>query len=224
MYSPLQVVGPHVPCVKPQQGGGTELERALEAYRQYRLVKYDEAIRESKRTDKITEEMKPLKSNGTKFGLNSDAVLRVLADRWIQNVKGPKTPNLFNNLFNCGTDATIDMWAARTMRRLGFEGVEGAPEEWRLQPQSEDGVSNLDFAFSQEAFKQAADKLGMKPHQLQAILWYGEKMHYAQKGYTKGGVSAALASFIPQLKAYAAAPEFKPTAADTRRVTISQAP
>jgi hypothetical protein len=85
-----------------------------------------------------------------------------------------------------------------------------------VQPQGESGVSNLDFAFSQEAFKQAADRLGIKPHQLQAILWYGEKMHYAGKGYTKGGAAAALASYIPQLKQYAANPEFAPPPSDTR--------
>jgi hypothetical protein len=167
--------------------------------------------------------MKPTKANGKLYGFNSDAVLKVLAGSWLDNVEGPKTPNFFKNLFQRGTDATIDMWAARTMHRLGNEGVEGAPDQWRIQPKSETGVSNLDFALSQQAFKQAADKIGIKPHELQAIMWYGEKVHYANKGYTKGGASAALASFIPQLKSYAGAPEFKPVAADTRGVT-SQAP
>jgi hypothetical protein len=192
---------------------------ALEAYKQYRSGAYDEQIRnwKSQGYGKISEDLKPLKSNGTKFGLNSDAVLRVLSDKWLQNVEGPKTPNFFANLFKKGTDATIDMWAARTMHRLGNEGVEGAPDQWRIQPKSETGVSNLDFALSQQAFKQAADRLGMKPHELQAILWYGEKVHYANKNYTQGGASAALASFIPQLKAYATAPELAPTAADTRK-------
>jgi hypothetical protein len=193
-------------------GGGTKLESnwkdALEAYRQYRKGAYDDAIREYKRTGKITEDMKPRKSNGALYDMNSDAVLKVLADKWMENVKGPKTPNFFRNLFKRGTDATIDMRAARTMHRLGYEGVEGAPEQWRIQPQSEDGVSNLDFAFSKEAFKQAADRLGLKPHQLQAILWYGEKMHYAQKGWSKGGV-----------KEYAGAPEFAPP--PTRRANTA---
>lgn len=206
-----------------QNGVRTNFADALEAYRQYRAGAYDDAIREFKRTGKITEEMKPRKADGvTKFGVNSDAVLRVLADKWADTVEGPKTPNFFRNLFKRGTDATIDLWAARTMRRLGYEGVEGAPEQWRIQPKSETGVSNLDFAFSQEAFKQAAQRLGMKPHQLQAILWYGEKYHWATQGYSKGGVSAAMESYIPQLKAYAAAPEMAPTEMDTRK--MAQAP
>lgn len=48
------------------------------------------------------------------------------------------------------------------MRRLGYEGIEDAPAQWRLTPPSEKGVNNLDFAFSQQAFQQAADRLGMK--------------------------------------------------------------
>jgi hypothetical protein len=211
-------------ATSPQNGVVQNFKDALEAYKQYRSGAYDAQIRnwKSQGYGKITEDLKPVKSNGAKFGMNSDAVLRVLSDKWLQNVKGPKTPNFFANLFRKGTDATIDMWAARTMHRLGHEGVEGAPEQWRIQPKSEEGVSDLDFALSQQAFKQAADKLGMKPHQLQAILWYGEKVHYANKNYTKGGASAALASFIPQLKAYAAAPELAPTTADTRRVSIAK--
>jgi hypothetical protein len=209
-------------ATSPQTGVVQNFDQALEAYRLFRSGKYDDAIREYKRTGKITADMKPTKANGKLYGFNSDAVLKVLSGSWLDNVEGPKTPNFFKNLFQRGTDATIDMWAARTMHRLGNEGVEGAPDQWRIQPKSETGVNNLDFALSQQAFKQAADKIGIKPHELQAIMWYGEKVHYANKGYTKGGASAALASFIPQLKSYAAAPEFKPVAADTRGITLSK--
>jgi hypothetical protein len=88
---------------------------------------------------------------------------------------------------------------------IGF----AAASQWRIQPASQTEVSNLDFAFSQEAFKQAAQRLGIKPHRLQAILWYGEKHHWASQGWSKGDVSAAMESYIPQLKAYAA-PELAP--------------
>ena len=73
------------------------------------------------------------------------------------------------------------------MRRLGHEGVEGADPQWRLQPGSERGVSNLNFGFSQEVFRQAAERLGIDPHQLQAIAWYGEKLYWANKGWSKAG-------------------------------------
>jgi hypothetical protein len=190
-------------ATSPQQGVVQNWRDAFEAYRQYRRGAYDDAISEFNRTGKITEEMKPTKENGAKFGLNSDNVLKVLAGKWLETTEGPKAPNFFDNLFGRTTKATIDKWAGRTMRRLGFEGVKGAPEQWRLQPKSEKGVSDLDFAFSQEAFAKAAKKLDMDPHELQAVLWYAEKHHWAEKSWSKGGAAAAKASYIPMLKEYA---------------------
>jgi hypothetical protein len=192
-------------ATSPGQGVIQNWHDARVAFDQWRKGAYDSAIAEYKKTGVITEEMKPRKPPtkenpaGAKFGKNSDEVLKVLAGDWLAKAKGPKTPNFFDNLFQRGTRATIDMWAARTMRRLGFEGVEGAPSQYRIQPKSESAVSNLDFAFSQEAFDQAAKKLGMGAHELQAILWYGEKLHWANKGYSKGGASAAMESYAPLL-------------------------
>jgi hypothetical protein len=40
----------------------------------------------------------PLKANDQKYGFNSEAVLRVLADRWREDVKGPKTPQFNKNI------------------------------------------------------------------------------------------------------------------------------
>jgi hypothetical protein len=190
-------------ATSPQQLVVQNWKDALEAYQRYKAGAYDDAIAKYNETGKITEDMKPRKENGAKFGLNSDAVLKVFAGKWLEKTEGPKTPNFFDNLFGRGTRATIDKWAGRTMQRLGNDGVKGAPEQWRLQPKSEAGVSNLDFAFSQEAFAKAADKLGMDPHQLQAIMWYAEKHHWAQKGWSKGGAAEAKASYIPQLREYA---------------------
>ena len=191
-------------ATSPGQGVVQNWKDAQTAYERYKAGHYDDAIAEFGRTGKITDEMKPRTEAGAKFGKNSDAVLKVLAGTWEDTVRGPKTPNFMDNLFGRGTRATIDLWADRTMRRLGHEGVPGAAEQWRIQPESKTGVSNLDFGLAQEAFGQAAKRLGMDAHELQAVLWYGEKMHWAQKGYAKGGAQSALASYIPQLKAYAA--------------------
>jgi hypothetical protein len=184
------------------QGVVQNWKDAMEAYQRYRAGHYDDAIREFKRTGNITADMQPKKANGALYGRNSDAVLKVLAGTWLDSVEGPKTPNFFRNLFGRGTDATIDMWAARTMRRLGYEGVEDAPAQWRIQPASETGVSDLEFAFSQQAFKQAADRLDMKPHELQAIMWYREKLLWAERGWSKGGAAAAMESYVPRLKEF----------------------
>jgi hypothetical protein len=188
----------------PQQGVVQNWKDALEAYQRYKQGHYDDAIAQYKETGKITPDMQPRKANGALYGINSDNVLKALAGTWIDEVKGPKTPNFFANLFGRGQEATIDKWAGRTMRRLGHEGIKGAPEQWRLTPPSEKGVSDLDFAFSQQAFRKAADKLGMDPHELQAIMWYAEKHHWAEQGWSKGGAAAAKASYIPQLREYAA--------------------
>lgn len=177
---------------------------ALQAYHRYQSGAFDDAIREYKRTGVITEDMKPTKADGKKFYTNSDEVLKVLAGTWLDEVQGPKTPNFFANLFGRGKEATIDKWAARTMRRLGNEGVEGAPEQWRLQPKSEQGVSDLDFAFSQQVFRQAAEKVGVDPHELQAVMWFAEKDLWDKNGWSpKGSAAAEKSSYIPQLKAYA---------------------
>lgn len=198
-----ELFGHLLAATSPQQGVVQNWHDALEAYRQYKSGAYDASIEKFNQTGKITEDMKPTKANGTKFGVNSDAVLKVLAGKWLDTVEGPKTPNFFDNLFGRGTDATIDKWAGRTMRRMGNEGVKGAPEQWRLTPPSEKGVSDLDFAFSQEAFGKAAKKVGMDPHELQAVMWYAEKHHWAEQGYSKGGAAAAKASYVPMLKQYA---------------------
>jgi hypothetical protein len=76
--------------------------------------------------------------------------------------------------------ATIDVWAARTMRRLGHEGIS---KQWRITPGNETGVSDTDFQFSQEAFEKAGRRLGVKPDALQGALWFAEKKLWAERGW-----------------------------------------
>ena len=127
----------------------------------------------------------PLQKNGSKYNANSEAVLKVLAGTWLKEVDAPKTPNFAGNLTGRTLEATIDVWAARHLQRLGYEGLtKGKP--WRAQAAAEPGVNSLDFAFSQDAMRHAADKLGINPDDLQAILWFAEKHHYENKGWTRG--------------------------------------
>lgn len=127
----------------------------------------------------------PKQQNGSKYNANSDQVLKVLAGTWLKEVGAPKTPNFAGNLSGRTLQATIDVWAARHLRRLGYESQTG-DEPWRHQPRGEPGVSGLDFAFSQDAMKHAADKIGVNPDDLQAILWYAEKHNWDQQGWTRG--------------------------------------
>ena len=102
----------------------------------------------------------------------------------------PKTPNFAGNLTGRTLEATIDVWAARHLQRLGYEGHMKGP--WRAQSAAEPAVSNMDFAFSQDAMRHAADRITaatgkkMNPDDLQAILWFAEKHHYEQRGWTRG--------------------------------------
>ena len=135
----------------------------------------------------------PKKQNGAKYNSNSEQVLKVLAGKWLDEVAAPKTPNFAGNLTGRTLAATIDVWAARHLHRLGHEHA-GEKKGWRPQSAAEPGVNSLDFAFSQDAMKHAADKIGINPDDLQAILWYAEKHHYDKHGWT-GSQGAEKGSF-----------------------------
>jgi hypothetical protein len=135
----------------------------------------------------------PLKQNGAKYNSNSEQVLKVLAGKWLDEVGAPKTPNFAGNLTGRTLAATIDVWAARHLHRLGHEFA-GEKKGWRPQAGAEPGVSDIDFAFSQDAMKHAADKIGINADDLQAILWYAEKHHWDDKGWT-GAAGAEKGSF-----------------------------
>jgi hypothetical protein len=129
-----------------------------------------------------THNLKPTQSNGKLYGQHSLSVLQVLARRWLDQARGPKTLNFVQNLLGTGHEATIDLWADRTMRRVGYEGY--APR-WRILPHNNAAVSDADFSFAQQAFRQAAKELGMKPDALQGALWFAEKSHWADKGWSR---------------------------------------
>lgn len=129
-----------------------------------------------------THNLKPRQSNGKLYGQHSVPVLQVLARRWLTDARGPKTRNFVQNLLGTGHEATIDLWADRTMRRLGYEG---AKQRWRILPGNNGAVSDADFAFSQKAFRHAADALGVEPDALQGALWFSEKQLWADNGWSR---------------------------------------
>jgi hypothetical protein len=147
------------------------------------------AIKEDGRTDKqsqkimmLATQMIPMRSNGKKFNANSLAVLKVIGGTWLANRNSPKTPNFAGNLSGRTIQATIDVWAARFLRQAMYEGYN---QPWRIQPKSETGVTNEDFALGQIIFDRAAKKLGMNPDDLQAVLWFAEKHNWDERGWTK---------------------------------------
>jgi hypothetical protein len=127
-------------------------------------------------------DIKPKQSNGKLFGINSIPVLQVAARRWLEQNKGPKVKNFVANLLGEGTEATIDLWADRTLRRLGYEGFQ---DRWRIMPVNKKGVSDEEFSFAQAIFKNAAAQLRMRPSELQAAIWFAEKTHWDQNGWSR---------------------------------------
>ena len=142
----------------------------------------------------------PKSSLGKLFGHNSLHVLKVLAHTWEEEAGGPKTPNFAGNLSGRSLQATIDMWAARTMRRLGYEGHQKQP--WLIQPAGETGVNDVDFGLGQLAFRKAAERIGIKPSSLQAILWFAEQKHWQKQGWEREQ-DPAERDYRPMLRAYA---------------------
>jgi ribosomal protein S18 acetylase RimI-like enzyme len=124
--------------------------------------------------------LKPTQSNGKLIGMHGVRVLQVFARRWLDMNEGPKTRNFVENLIGKSHEATIDVWADRTMRWAGYEGYQ---PRWRILPENGTGVSDVDFAFSQKAFRHAAEQLGMKPSALQGALWFAEKKRWAENGW-----------------------------------------
>lgn len=122
----------------------------------------------------------PLRGNGKKYNKNSGAVMRVLAGSWLQLGDAPKTPNFAGNLTGRTLQATIDVWAGRLLRRLMYKGQ----AKWRIQPASETGVTNIDFAIGQVVFDEVGKRLGKNPDDLQAIAWFGEKDLWGKKNWT----------------------------------------
>jgi hypothetical protein len=127
-------------------------------------------------------DLKPRQSNGALYGTHSIPVLQVFARKWLTESRGPKTLNFVKNLVGDGHEATIDLWADRTMRRLGYADHK---DRWRILPGNGTGVAPEDFAFGQKAFRAAADKLKMQPDALQGALWFAEKKLWSNNGWGK---------------------------------------
>jgi len=140
----------------------------------------------------------PVRANGKQYGQNSLPALKAMAEKWLVDKVTPKTPQFAMNLGGASLEATIDVWAARLMRRLTHEPYS---EKWRIQPKSEGAVTNQDFAVSQVVFREAARKLGMNPDDLQAIVWFGEKHVWDENGWT-GNIGAFKSSFDEAFDVY----------------------
>ena len=155
------------------------------------------------------------KAGGQLFNANSPAATGALLDmfRAVKAGDSPKTPNFTGNLIGLTNEATIDVWAARMLRRLS-----GQPT---IPPPAEKGVAGKhlvgsdlynprvgsEFGFGQNVFKMAASSINksgivknviadigdLGPDDLQAVAWFIEKERWTRKGWTtKSGEGGSL--------------------------------
>jgi GNAT superfamily N-acetyltransferase len=117
-----------------------------------------------------------------KFGMHSIAVLKVITRQWLNDNLGLKTNNFVRNLLGTSEEATIDLWAARTMREAGYKGFK---DRWRILPENGRGVRDPDFLFSQKVFAEVARRTGLLPRQIQGALWFIEKKRWADRGWSE---------------------------------------
>lgn len=158
-----------------------------------------------------------LRENGKKYNANTVKVGQVMYNIWHELTEGPKTPNFAGNLAGITRDATIDVWAARTLHRIINSKIKGR-SIWRLSAGMETGVDYIwhnhgtaempkwegggDFFFGQLAFEKAAAKLReqggdyaeIQPDDLQALMWFHEKGLWEKKGWTQT-IGAEMSSF-----------------------------
>lgn len=144
------------------------------------------------------------KASGALFGMNSPATTKALLDMFRVAEGAPKTPNFTGNLIGYTNAPTIDVWAARYLRRLAGKD--------RLPPPVEQGVTGShlkgstleepivggEFGFGQRVLSDATRRVNeegiisevdptlaaMNPDDLQAVAWFLEKELWTKNGWT----------------------------------------
>jgi hypothetical protein len=213
-----------------QTGVEQNFENAVEILRRFsrgeydkELTAYENRIKSGKKVDPktLTAMHKsgefPLitKASGELFNTNSPSSMAALLDmfRSVKSGDSPKTPNFTGNLIGLTNEATIDVWAARMLRRMA--------DLPRIPPPAEKGVAGKhlvgsslfnpkvgsEFGFGQAVFKDAADQINQSgivkrvapqignlgPDDLQAVAWFIEKEKWTNNGWTsKAGEGGSL--------------------------------
>ena len=155
------------------------------------------------------------KASGQLFNANSPASTRALLGlfREVRAGLSPKTPNFTGNLIGYSNRATIDVWAARMLRRLaGKKPIPPAAEKavrgkHTAKSTMFDPKISGEFGFGQNVFQQAANTINNRgiiknfdpslgnlgADDLQAVAWFIEKERWTNKGWTsKAGEGGSL--------------------------------
>ncbi len=130
-----------------------------------------------------------------RYGINSPATAKVLAGIWLNQTQQTKTNNFYKNVVGITTNPTIDLWAARTIRRMIYDGN---IDRYRIPERAEAGVNEKalvnsgnisDYRLAEEVIINASEKLGMDPDDLQAYLWFAEKDLWLKNGWATGAAA-----------------------------------
>jgi hypothetical protein len=213
-----------------QTGVEQNFDNAIEILRRFSRGEYDAELRayedrlnaglpvDAKTLTQLFKEGEfPLitKASGQLFNANSPSSMGALLDmfRAVKTGDSPKTPNFTGNLIGLTNEATIDVWAARMLRRLA--------DLPRIPPPAEKGVAGKhlvgstlydpkvgsEFGFGQDVFKEAAEEINnsgmiknvapqigdLGPDDLQAVAWFIEKEKWTNNGWTsKAGEGGSL--------------------------------
>jgi hypothetical protein len=180
----------------------------------------------------------PTQESGKLYGFNSmNALHAAYIGAWRMKSGGsaPKAKNFSWNLTSFSDDATVDVWAARYIARMAGQK--------RLSPASEKGLSGKwdknanyitgEFGFGQEVLQYAADRLGMKAKDLQAVAWFIEKDVWARNNWTtkqgeggsfehedsKGNLARVYAGVSMAMSEETQGEDYMPTAEDKRNMS-----
>jgi len=213
-----------------QTGVEQNFDNAVEILRRFSRGEYDNELRayEDRLKSGLSVDSKTLtqmykdgefplitKASGQLFNANSPPSMGALLDlfRAVKVGDSPKTPNFTGNLIGLTNEATIDVWAARMLRRIA--------DLPRIPPPAEKGVAGKhlvgstlynpkvgsEFGFGQDVFREAADEINksgiiksvapqigdLGPDDLQAVAWFIEKEKWTNNGWTtKAGEGGSL--------------------------------
>jgi hypothetical protein len=190
----------------------TNWKQALEALELFLKGDYDQALpayekfrRAGGKAKDYTGEL-ALRRGGGKYNANTFAVMDALVGMFRGKPGAPKTQNYAGNFIGMTDAATIDVWAARLLQRVRNALYNDAPAIPQPAEVGVGGEVRVDekgrrntgqFMFGQRVFEEAARRLEMKPHELQALVWFMEKDRWTQLGLTsavgEGGDMAAMA-------------------------------
>jgi hypothetical protein len=178
-------------------------------------AEYKSLVTEAKRISKeIQDNRNTIKQPGTEseefpqgknFGINSYGAMVALADKFRTRRVGqqPKAKNFAGNLAGTSTDATIDVWAARNLRKhSGRKAIPSSAEQGVTGSivDADNFRSGQEFGFAQEVLRDVTDDVNahlkelfkdspekynpLQPRDVQALQWFIEKDNWTQKGWT----------------------------------------